>query len=98
MAYTNRLEIIKQIEAIRNSKVICFLTTLRPNVPGQIAEDSVRNFFEHLALLPARPIDKLDVFLCSNGGEGTVPWRLISLFREYVSNVGVLIPYLAYSA
>ncbi len=67
-------------------------------MPGQIAEDSVRNFFEQLALLPTRPIDKLDIFLCSNGGEGTVPWRLISLFREYASNIGVLIPYRAYSA
>jgi ClpP class serine protease len=27
-----------------------------------------------------------------------VPWRLISLFREYAAKVAVLLPYRAYSA
>jgi hypothetical protein len=39
------------VEKLRGSSVICFLTSLRPNVPGQIADDSVRVFFEHLAKL-----------------------------------------------
>jgi len=33
----------------RGSNVICFLTSLRPNVPGIIADDSVRVFFDHLS-------------------------------------------------
>jgi hypothetical protein len=40
----------------------------------------------------------LDVFLVSNGGSGTVPWRLVSLFREFAESFSVLIPYRAYSA
>src|SRR5439155_4349489 len=64
----------------------------------QIADDQVRVFFDHLLLLPARPVGRLDVFLCSNGGSGTVPWRLVSLFREYANSFNVLIPYRAYSA
>ncbi len=48
--------------------------------------------------LPSRKVKKIDVFLCSNGGDGTVPWRLVSLLREYAESVGVLIPYRAYSA
>lgn len=51
-----------------------------------------------MQLLPERPVKKLDIFLCSNGGAGAVPWRLISLFREYAEEVGVLLPYRAYSA
>lgn len=98
MPYHERLPIIRKIEEIRNSKVICFLTTVRPNVPGQIAEDAVRAFFDHVSNLPSRPVEKLDIFLCSNGGSGTVPWRLVSLFREYAKEFGVLIPYRAYSA
>lgn len=98
MSYIERLPIIKRIEEIRNSKVICFLTTVRPNVPGQIAEDAVRVFFDHVSSLPTRPIENLDIFLCSNGGSGTVPWRLVSLFREYANKFAVLIPYRAYSA
>lgn len=98
MAYPERLALIKQIQANRGSTVFCFVTSLRPNVPSAIAEDAVRVFFDHLLLLPQRPIDKLDIFLCSNGGSGTVPWRLVSLFREFAKSFAVLIPYRAYSA
>ncbi len=59
---------------------------------------SVRVMCDHLLRLPARPIEKLDIFLVSNGGSGTVPWRLVSLFREFSRSFSVLIPYRAYSA
>src|SRR5262249_21355432 len=98
MPVPDRHTLIKKIEDLRGSSVICFLTSLRPNVPSVIAEDAVRVFFDHLLLLPSRPVDKLDIFLCSNGGSGTVPWRLVSLFREFAKSFNVLIPYRAYSA
>jgi membrane-bound ClpP family serine protease len=63
-----------------------------------MSEDAVRVFFDHLLLLPTRPVEKLDVFLCSNGGSAAVPWRFVSLFREYAKSFNVLIPYRAYSA
>jgi len=63
-----------------------------------MADDSVRVIFDHLLKLPSRPVPKLDIFLCSNGGSGTVPWRLVSLFREFAKSFAVLIPYRAYSA
>jgi hypothetical protein len=96
--YADRLKLIKQIEDVRGSHVICYLTSIRPNVSAQMSEDAVRVFFDHLLLLPTRPIEKLDIFICSNGGSGTVPWRLVSLFREYAKSFNVLIPYRAYSA
>jgi hypothetical protein len=98
MAYTQRIGLIKEIETIRGSQVFTFLTSVRVGVPAQIAEDQVRVFFEHLLLLPARPVEKLDLFLVSNGGNGVVPWRLVSLFREFATSFNVLIPYRAYSA
>jgi hypothetical protein len=98
MAYVERLKLIEEIEKLRESKVICYLTSVRPNVGAQMGEDAVRVFFDHLLLLPERPVKKLDIFLCSNGGSGVVPWRLVSLFREFAEKIGVLIPYRAYSA
>lgn len=83
MGLTERIALIKKIEEIRGSIVMCFLTGLQQNVPSQIAEDSVRVIFDHLLLFPTRPVAKLDLFLCSNGGSGTVPWRLVSVFREF---------------
>jgi hypothetical protein len=98
MGQKERAVLIKQIEEIRKSKVLCFLTSLRPNVPSQIAQDSVRVIFDHLLALPERPVERLDLFLVSNGGDGTVPWRLTALFREFAKSYNVLIPYRAYSA
>jgi hypothetical protein len=98
MAYADRLALIKEIEDLRQSKVICYLTSLRPNLGAAMGEDAVRVLFDHLLKLPARPIEKLDLFLCSNGGSGVLPWRLVSLFREFAKSIAVLIPYRAYSA
>jgi ClpP class serine protease len=98
MAYAERLELIQQIEELRGSHVICYLTSIRPNVSAQMSDDAVRIFFDHLRFLPTHPVEKLDIFLSSNGGSGTVPWRLVSLFREYAKSFNVLIPYRAYSA
>ncbi|MCZ3380487.1 SDH family Clp fold serine proteinase [Rhizobium sp. AG207R] len=98
MAYQDRLAIIDQIERLRGSKVICYLTSVRSNLGANISQDAVRIFFDHLRLLPERPIKKIDLFICSNGGDGTVPWRIISLLREYAETVGVILPYRAYSA
>lgn len=93
-----RANLITQIEQMRDSLVICLLTTLRPGVQGAIADDQVRVMFDHLLEIVERPIPKLDLFLVSNGGSGVVPWRLVSLFREFAKKFCVLIPYRAYSA
>jgi hypothetical protein len=98
MSFEQRLGRIRKISELRNSNVICFLTSLRQGVPAQIAEDAVRVIFDHLLALPARPVERLDVFLVSNGGAGTVPWRLVALFREFAKSFGVIVPYRAYSA
>ena len=98
MAYPERIGLIKQIQALRQSTVICFLTSLRPNIQANISEDAVRAFYDHLLELPTMPVPKIDIFLCSNGGAGSVPWRLIALLREFAEKVCVLLPYRAYSA
>jgi hypothetical protein len=100
MGREQRIVFLRKIQEARQSTVICYLTSLRQNVPSQMADESVRVMFDHLSAVSKRPekIKKLDIFLTSNGGSGTVPWRLVSLFREFAESVGVLIPYRAYSA
>jgi hypothetical protein len=98
MAYGDRIPLISEIERLRNSKVICYLTSIQQNGVAQMADDAIREIFDHLLLMPGRPLPQLDIFLCSNGGSGTVPWRLVSLFREFSEKIAVLIPYKAYSA
>jgi hypothetical protein len=93
-----RTALIGRLEELRDSSVICLLTTLRPGVQGSISDDQVRVMFDHLLAFERRPIPRLDLFLVSNGGNGVVPWRFVSLFREYTKDFNVLIPYRAYSA
>jgi len=40
----------------------------------------------------------VDLFIYSNGGSGTVPWRIVSLIRQYAKDVSVLVPSHAFSA
>jgi hypothetical protein len=68
MAYEQRLKLIKQIEELRGSKVVSYLTSLRPNLGAVMADDGVRVFFDHLLLLPSRPTKQLDIFLCRMEG------------------------------
>ena len=99
MSLDSRLALIRRIEQMRGSAVICYLTSIRPGVSAQMAEDVVRVFCDHLLALPFenRP-GKLDLFICSNGGQSTVPWRLVPLFRTFSEKFGVLVPFHAYSA
>jgi hypothetical protein len=98
MAYADRLPLIKKIEELRDSKVICYLTSLRPNVPGQMDDEAIRELFDQLLALSKPPVEKLDLFLCSNGGDSVLPWRLVPVFRQFAKSFAVLVPYHAYSA
>src|SRR5260370_38211609 len=84
MALAERVVLIRQIEQMRGSAVICYLTSMRPNVNAQMAEDAVRVFFDHLLALPFpnRP-ETIDLFLFSSGGDSMVPWRFGALFRPF---------------
>jgi len=92
----NRKDIIEQIGKDRKSTVITYVTSTRPNLEVQMAMDSVRKVYEHLR--ECKENSNIDLFLVSNGGDGTVPWRLVTLIREYAKKFSVLIPFRAFSA
>ncbi len=97
MALNDRLQLIRELENLRGSRVITYVTSDRlPPFQAQMAMDVVRRFYNHLSSFQA--CEKIDVFLFSTGGDTMVPWRLASLIREYCRHFGVLIPYKAHSA
>jgi hypothetical protein len=100
MPKAERIELIKKIELLRGTKVITYITSTRQNLEVQMAIDTIRKFYEHLKDIPEkdRTKIKIDLLIVSNGGDGTVPWRLVTLFREYAKEFNVLIPYRAFSA
>ncbi|MBI5101954.1 MAG: hypothetical protein HZB33_09005 [Nitrospirae bacterium] len=100
MAKEQRHKIIKELEEARgNTLLISYVTSTRSNLEVQIEIDSVRKIYEHLIVNKAQKKNtKIDLFINSNGGNGIVPWRLITLLREYCKHITVLIPHRAFSA
>lgn len=89
-------ELINQIQSIRNSKVIAYITGDRQPIGSRIAEDAVRPLYEHL--LSVGKNKSIDLFLYSRGGDVSVPWRIVSMFREFCDEFSILVPYKAHSA
>lgn len=92
-----KINLITQIEAKRNSRVITYITSDRPGpLNARIAGDIIPIISQQL-----RKIGKttnIDLFIFSQGGDTMVPWRLVSMIREYCDKFSVLIPYKAHSS
>lgn len=93
----DKKELIAQIEQTRGSKVITYLTSDRQGpVNARIAMDIIPIISRQLRLMGK--VSKIDLFLYSSGGDTMVPWRLVSMIREYCDTFSVLIPYKAHSS
>lgn len=84
--------LLQQIETQRNSKVLTYVL----NPGAGIADDVVEHLYGHLRRLGHQP--RLDLYLSSMGGATEVPWRIVSLIREFTDHFAVLLPYRAASA
>lgn len=97
MAKAERVRLIKEIEKHRESRVISYITSTRPGLEVQMAMDSIRRIYEHLTS-ERENCKKIDLFIHSNGGDGIVPWRLVTLIREFCEKFAVIVPHRAFSA
>lgn len=95
-----RIELIQRIQELRDSNVLVYFTGDRQPIGSRIAEDAVRPLYKHLlGLLETAPKrTKIDLFLYSRGGDVSVPWRIVTMMREFCEEFRVLIPYKAHSA
>jgi len=93
----NKKQLIQQIEGLRKSRVITYLTSDRQGpVNARIAGDIIPVISKQLRTIGKTP--NIDLFLYSTGGDTMVPWRLVSMIREYCNKFSVLVPYKAHSA
>lgn len=92
-----RRKLFEQIEAKRGSRVVAYVTSDRQGpVNARVAMDIIPIVSRQL-----RAIGKtrqVDLVLYSAGGDTMVPWRLVSMIREYCEHFSVLVPYKAHSA
>ncbi|GFP27099.1 SDH family Clp fold serine proteinase [Candidatus Hakubella thermalkaliphila] len=95
-----RVELIRKIQDSRDSKVLVYFTGDRRPFSSQIAEDAVLPLYKHLLALKVAEsnTERIDLFLYTRGGDVGVPWRIVTMIREFCSEFSVLIPYKAHSA
>ena len=93
----DKKSLIRQIEQLRNSRVVTYLTSDRPGpVNARVAMDIIPVISKQLRTIGKT--NNIDLFLYSTGGDTMVPWRLVSMIREYCDKFSVLLPYKAHSA
>ena len=86
------LTLIVRLEEIRHSRVLTLVTS-----PGvMLRGDVIEHTYEQLREIGH--VEKIDLFLHSVGGQTEIPWRLITLIRDFCKHFAVLIPGIAHSA
>ena len=100
MSREERVSAIQALQSERGgTKVLSFVTSTRPNYESHMAMDVIPIIYEHLMRIDTPPSDtKIDLYLSSNGGDGVVPWKLVTLIRDFCSEFTVLVPFRCFSA
>ena len=97
MGLPARIKLYTSLENKRGRPLIVYVTSTRAQAEAQIADNSIPEIVAQLQALPSEATE-LDFCLVSNGGDGTVAWRIVSLIRERVKKLSVLVPQAAFSA
>ena len=97
MGIKERVELYNKIEGHRKRPLISYVTSKRDGIQADMASDVLPYLIEQLDSLPKNTTE-LDFLIVSYGGDPMVAWRIMSLIRERVDRVSVLIPQSAYSA
>ncbi|MGB6667513.1 MAG: hypothetical protein WBE73_04155, partial [Candidatus Acidiferrum sp.] len=77
-----RKALIEKLQVARNNRLtVSYVTSTRPGHEIQIADDAFRIMYDHLEAGRELARNGVDLFIHSNGGSGTVPWRIVSLIQ-----------------
>ena len=95
MNFDKILKLIDEIQKLRQSKVLVYITGDRRQRETKIGMDVLPLVNEHLSKL--KNLEKLDLLIYSTGGITMAGFGLVNLFREYCEKFSVIIPFKAYS-
>lgn len=93
-----RFHLIKSLSSQLGYPVICYVTSLRPNLFAEIESGMVPELIKHIDAIEQESRNKIGLFIISNGGDPIVALRIITLLRARFSEIAVIIPFTAYSA
>jgi hypothetical protein len=86
-----RLDNYKKLEAKRNSKLLVYVTSDRQNAETNIGADILAPFANHLDTIG--DVEKITLFIYSNGGSTLAGWSLVNLIRSFCKDFEVIIPF-----
>lgn len=86
----DRLDLYKQLEEQRGSKLLVYVTSTRQGLETQIANDILPKVAEHLDKIG--DTEKISLYLYTNGGNTLTAWSLVNLIRSFCKNFEVIIP------
>ncbi len=95
MNYKKRKEIYKEIETLRKSNVICYITGDRKHFETQIHEEVLNFFIHHLDNVTSK---KISLILYTRGGKTLAAWSLVNLLHQFCDELEIIIPMKAHSA
>lgn len=84
--------LITALEQVRGSRVLTYWTNDIARMSGAV----VLSLYDQLTAIGKTP--KLDLFLRTTGGDTDIPWRIVSLIREFCDEFNVLVPHIAMSS
>lgn len=95
MERNKRMQLIKNIEGKRGSRILVYITGDRRGLETRIGMDVFPMFHEHLMRIGKQ--ERIDLFLYSCGGITISGYALVNLIREFCDEFNVIIPFKALS-
>src|SRR5205809_8013491 len=93
---SDRIELYKQLEESRQSKLLVYITGDRQNMGTQIGPDVLSIFTNHLDTIG--DVEKISLYLYTRGGNTLAAWTLINLIRNFCKDFEVLVPFNCHSS
>lgn len=97
MSRQDRFELLKELQEIRNSKLIVYITGDRRNLGTKIGDDVIP-IFQNILINSNLNKKTIELMIYSRGGSGSTALTLVELIREYCEKFHVIIPWRAHSA
>lgn len=97
MSWPNRVKLYKEIEKYRKRPLIVYVTSKRQGAEAQMSTDALPQIIQQIDALP-EDSKAIDFLISSYGGDPMVAWRIMTLIRQRIEPVAVMIPQSAYSS
>lgn len=92
----DRLDLYKNLETKRNSKLLVYVTSHRQGMETSIGSDVLPWFTEHLDII--EDSERISLYLITNGGDTLTAWSLVNLIRSFCEKFEVIIPFNCFSS